>query len=265
LKTSYGPWAFINGGSEGIGAEIGNFLAANGVNIAMVARNAGALEKQKAHLLNNYSIEVRAETVDLAAPDAAGQIIEMTRGLDVGFYAHVASSAPLGAYLDTPPQKHEQALQVNVNSLHQLTYHFATGMREKAGGGIMLCSSMASLSAFPFNAQYAADKAYIRLLGEALWYELKEHDIDVLSLVISEVSTPALLRSGSELQGGSKTLTPSQVVNEAFSSLGRQPSIITGRRNRLSAFVARHFVPKKTLMKLMAREIERYKEPPEKH
>jgi short-subunit dehydrogenase len=124
---------------------------------------------------------------------------------------------------------------------------------------------MASLNAFPYNAQYAANKAYIRLLGEALWYELKEHNVDVLSLVISEVSTPALLRSGSELRGGSKTLTPREVVDEAFSVLGKQPGLITGRRNRITAFIAKHFIPNKTMMKLLAGEIARYSEPPDKH
>jgi short-subunit dehydrogenase len=138
-------------------------------------------------------------------------------------------------------------------------------MRARGRGGILLCSSMASLNAFPYNAQYSANKAYIRLLGEALWYELKQFDIDVLSLVISEVSTPALLRSGSELQGGSKTLTPRKVAEEAFSALGKQPSIVTGRRNRLTAFIGKHFIPNKIMMRLLATEIERYREPPAEH
>lgn len=265
MKNLYGPWAFINGGSEGIGAEIGNALAENGISICMTARNARALDKQKSHLEETYGVEVIAKIIDLSKPDAVTQIIELTQSLDVGFYAHVASTSPLGPYLDTSLDRHHQALQVNVNSVSDLTYHFASRMRINGRGGIILCSSMASLNAFPYNAQYAANKAYIRLLGEALWHELKEFNIDVLSLVISEVSTPALLRSGSELQGGNKTLTPKMVVNEAFSAIGKQPSLITGRRNRLTAFVAKHFIPDKMMMKLLAGEIERYNEPPDEH
>ena len=83
---------------------------------------------------------------------------------------------------------------------------------ELGSGGVILCSSMACLSGFPYNAQYSANKGYIRLLSEALWFEIREFNVDVLALVISEVSTPALLRSGSQLQGGSKTLTPAEVV-----------------------------------------------------
>jgi len=265
MKHSYGPWAFINGGSEGIGAEIGNRLAENGINISMIARNAGALDEQHQHLKDTYGVEVSSAALDLSQPNATNEVIELTRDIDVGFYAHVACFAPLGAYLDTPLDRHLQALQVNVHSLNELTHHFASRMRDRGCGGILLCSSMAALGAFPYNAQYSANKAYTHLLGEALWYELKEQNIDVLSLVISEVSTPALLRSGSELQGGAKTLTPIQVVDEAFSVLGKQPSIITGRRNRFIAFIAEYFIPKIKMMELMAKEIQRYKEPPDTH
>lgn len=265
MQQSYGPWAFINGGSEGIGAEMCNTLAAQGVNICLTARNPAPLEKQHKHLEDNYGVEVRSQSVDLSQAQAIDDISELTRELDIGFYAHVASAASLGPYLDVSPEQHQRALQVNVNSLHALTWHFATRMKARGSGGIMLCSSMASLSPFPYNAQYAANKAYIRDLGEALWFELREFNVDVLSLVISEVSTPALLRSGSKLQGGSKTLAPAQVVEEAFAVIGKQPSLVTGRRNRLTAFIARHFVPRKMLMAAMAKEIQRYENSPDVH
>ena len=265
MKNTYGPWAFITGGSEGIGAEIGNRLASQGVNICMVARNEVALLSQQQHLQETYGIEVISTTIDLSEPAAVSSIIELTADLDIGFYAHVASTAPLGGYLDTSQARHHQSLRINVNHLHDLTYHFATLMRKRGSGGIMLCSSMASLNPFPYNAQYSANKGYIRLLGEALWHELREFNIDVLTLIISEVTTPALLRSGSELQSGIKALTPIDVVNEAFSVIGKQPSLITGRKNRLAAFIAKYLIPKKTIMNMMAEEIKRYKEPPGRH
>ena len=261
MKSFYGPWAFITGGSEGIGAEIGNTLASQGINICMVARNEAALAKQQQHLQDTYGIDVIARSLDLSQPSAVSDIIELANDLDIGFYAHVASYAPLDGYLDASQERHHRSLRLNVNYLHDLTYHFASLMRQRGGGAVMLCSSMASLNPFPYNAQYAANKGYIRLLGEALWYELREFDIDVLTLIISEVSTPALLRSGSKLQGGGRTLTPRQVVDEAFSALGKKPSLVTGRQNRFIAFMAKHLIPKKTMMGILAKEIRNYKEP----
>lgn len=265
MNNFYGPWAFIAGGSEGIGAEIGSTLAAKGINIILVARNQSALDAHKKHLQCTFDVEVIAQSIDLSKSDAFGRITELCDGLDIGFYAHVASYAPLDSYLDASPERHHRALQVNVNLLHDLTYHFAGKMKARGSGGIMLCSSMASLNAFPYNAQYAANKAYIRILGEALWFELKEFKVDVLTLIISEVSTPALLRSGSTLQGEGRTLTPTQVVDEAFAVIGKQPSLITGWKNRLIVFIVKHFVPDKVMMKIFAKEIEKYQEPPEVH
>lgn len=265
MMQKYGPWAFIAGGSEGIGAEICRRLAGNGINIYLVARNEGALNAQRDHLQATYPVEVRASVIDLSLPQAIDEIKVLTADLDIGFYAHVASTATLGPYLDATEEQHRKALQVNVIAAHELTYHFAGLMKARGSGGIILCSSMASLSAFPYNGQYAANKAYLRLLGEALWYELAGAHVDVLSLVISEVSTPALLRSGSELQGGDKTLTPKDVVEEAFETLGKKPSLITGRRNRLTAFIARHFIPQRKMMEILAGEITRYRDAPDVH
>jgi uncharacterized protein len=259
MRDRYGPWAVIAGGSEGIGAEIGNVLAASGINVCMVARNAGALQHQADHLRTTFGVDVVAQPLDLSDPGAVEAMIALTEPYEVGFYAHVASYAPLDRYLDTSPRRHEQALRVNVVSAHQLTYHFSTLMSQRGRGGIVLCSSMASLSPFPNNAQYAADKAYVRMLGEALWFELRAQGIDVLTLTISEVSTPALLRSGSKLQGKG-TLTPRQVVDEAFAHLGKKPGIVTGRRNRVLAFAGQHLVPKRVMMSVLAKQIANYHE-----
>jgi hypothetical protein len=93
------------------------------------------------------------------------------------------------------------------------------------------------------------------MLGEALWYELRPYGIDVLTLTISEVATPAMLRSGSKLQGGHATLTPEAVIDEAFQRIGRTPGFVTGRRNRAVAFVGQHLVPKRVLMRVLAQQI----------
>jgi len=58
MQQNYGPWAFIAGVSEGIGAEISQRLAACGINIFLVARNEGALNAQRDHLQANYPVKL---------------------------------------------------------------------------------------------------------------------------------------------------------------------------------------------------------------
>ena len=76
----------------------------------MIARNAGALEEQRDYLQETYGVEVLPKAMDLCNPEAFEQIIELTKEIEVGFYAHVASTSPLGPYLDAPLDRHHQAL-----------------------------------------------------------------------------------------------------------------------------------------------------------
>ena len=140
MKKLYGPWAFINGGSEGIGAEIGNTLAQNGINICMIARNASALDIQQNHLQETYGVEVLSRVMDLARPQTVKEIIELTQDIEVGFYAHVASTSPLGPYLDTSLDRHRESLQINVNSASDLTHHFA--LKCVQGAVVGYCSAV---------------------------------------------------------------------------------------------------------------------------
>jgi short-subunit dehydrogenase len=102
-------------------------LAGHGINICMVARNAGALEQQKQHLQSKYGVQVLAKTIDLGQPDAIFKITELSQDIDVGFYAHVASFAPLGAYLETTQDRH----QLNGMENRQITVSAFQGLYKR--------------------------------------------------------------------------------------------------------------------------------------
>ena len=48
-------------------------------------------------------------------------------------------------------------------------------------------------------------------------------------------------------------MVPEQVVKEALRALGKQPYVIPGRMNRISSFVMRHLLPRKTSIQMMGR------------
>ncbi len=51
------------------------------------------------------------------------------------------------------------------------------------GGGIIFLSSLVSFQGVPYAANYAATKAYIQSLAEALAIEFKPFGVDVLAAV----------------------------------------------------------------------------------
>jgi short-subunit dehydrogenase len=45
VAATYGPWALVAGGSEGLGAAFAHDLARRGLNLVLVARRPGPLEQ----------------------------------------------------------------------------------------------------------------------------------------------------------------------------------------------------------------------------
>ncbi len=256
FQQKYGPWGIVLGGSEGIGACFAEKLASEGINVIIVARRVEPLEKEAKLLKEQYGVEVKTLSLDLSSTEAFAKIKSFTQNIEIGFLAYNACVPSLGSYLDISEERHEAVLAVNSVLVHRVTYYFSKLMRERQRGGILLVSSMACLNGSPYNAQYAATKAYIRNLGESLWYELKEFNIDVNALIVSQVSTPAFIRSGST--GSSKNgsiLTPQECSDEAFNALGKHPSWITGRKNRMLAWFMDNMLPQKIVLEFIAKSI----------
>ena len=65
--STYGPWALVVGGSEGVGAEIALRLADAGVSSVLVARRSGPLE-ETAEAVRARGVECRVLSVDLTGP-----------------------------------------------------------------------------------------------------------------------------------------------------------------------------------------------------
>ena len=78
---------------------------------------------------------------------------------------------------------------------------FGAEMARRGRGGLILIASGTALQGSPRYANYAATKAFNLVLGESLWYEFREHGVDVLSFVPGPTNTPGLRRSVKGLKG----------------------------------------------------------------
>ena len=102
---------------------------------------------------------------------------------------------------------------------------------------------------------YAATKAFDLMLGEALWEELRDHRIDVLAFCPGATRTPAYVATQPRSTGrlSPPLMEPEDTVAEALAGLGRGPTRIAGRANRLAAFVLHRLLPRRALVTLMSR------------
>lgn len=192
LSEKYGPWALIAGASEGTGASFARQLAAQGLNLILVARREGPLDALAEEIAATHGVRCITATIDLASRDAAERMAQVAEGQEVGLLIMNAGADPNGSmFLDNDVANWDALTARNVVTVMRACHHFGRAMRERGRGGIILANSGACYMGLPGISVYGATKAYQLVLGEALWAELKPHGVDVLNLVMGKTDTPA--------------------------------------------------------------------------
>ncbi|MFF5010470.1 SDR family NAD(P)-dependent oxidoreductase [Streptomyces phaeochromogenes] len=228
LLERYGPWVVIAGASEGMGRDYARMLAGHGLNCVLVSRRKALLDEQAAGLERDHGIRTRAIALDLSEHDAAQRLFDLTSDLDVGLYISNAGADPRGAYfLDCPIGDWLGMLQRNTATVMGSCHRFATAMKRRGRGGILIMASGAGLGGGPRLAVYSATKAFEIAFAESLWSELGPHGIDVTCLVAPATDTPALRRllerSGLKPEG---LFASEEVARTGLRELGRGPTYI---------------------------------------
>lgn len=124
-------------------------------------------------------------------------------------------------------------VDLNCRSLMTLTWHIANRLVPKRRGGIVLLSSLVGFQGAPGSANYAATKAYVQSLAEALHHELKPHGVDVLA------SAPGPIHSGFAARAGmtmGKAQQPQDVATATLNALGRRSTVRPGWLSKVLAY-----------------------------
>jgi uncharacterized protein len=242
FRERYGEWAVVAGASDGVGLAFAQAIAERGVNVVLVSRRASVLQRVAADIRRQWSTDTRTIVADLATANGADAVVNGTSDLDVGMLVYCAGADPnFVPFLDAPVAAAEAMVQRNCVAPVQLCHHFATAMVERGRGGIVLVTSGAALVGARRMVAYGASKAFDLVMGEALWAELHQRGVDVLSLVLGVTDTPALRRllaergnlasadDGTPIPGAA---SPEEVVSEALENLADGPTHFIGEMLR---------------------------------
>lgn len=222
--ATYGPWAVIAGGSEGVGAAFADQLAADGLNLVLVARGPGPLETTAA-AARTHGVEVRTVAADLTTPAGIDAIIAATRDVEVGLLVYNAGANTAGGpFLDNDPAAVRSVVDLNITAPLALVHHYAPTMKERGRGGIVLVGSLAGYVGTSTESVYGGAKAFGRIFAEGLWSELREHGVHVLDLVLGLTRTPAMERAGLNFDlPGLHVGDPVEVAREGLAHLADGP------------------------------------------
>ena len=181
------PWSYplITGASSGFGAEFAWQLAATSKIIALTARRGEALEELAASLTAAHPhLRVHCLPCDLA--NESDRAALPARCAALGFTPDLlinnAGLGEYGTFHEADWSKLHQVLAVNVIALTHLTHLFVHLLRTHPLSGILNVSSLAGEMPIPDFAVYAASKAYVTRLSEALRIEFRDFGIRVTVL-----------------------------------------------------------------------------------
>ncbi len=250
----YGPWAVVAGASAGLGAEYATQLAAKGLNLVLIARRADLVDRLAERLKTEYPIQVRTLSIDLAQADAASLIATQTRDIEIGMLVYDAALSAVGPFFAQPLETHLREIDTNCRTPLMLAYLLGQRRASRQRGGIVLMSSLSATQGTPLISNYAATKAYNLVLAEGLWDELREQGVDVTACCAGSTDTPNY-RASTPAKNFTSVMAPSSVVAETLAALGRNPSVVPGRSNRLAAFVMRRLLSRRLAVTVMGRTL----------
>ena len=258
FREHYGPWVLVTGAASGLGKEFTQQLAAQKLNIVAVDVQEEKLQEQVALLIQQYNIEVRSLVVDLAQPSFLDTIVQETNDIEIGLVANVAGLSYVGPLLDIPLDALQRQVGVNCYAPLTLAYHFGRSMRDRRRGGIIFVSSASAYQGTALVANYAATKAYNLILAEGLWDELRTAGVDVLGFAPGATNTPGFHSANPRYKSVTMPyMEPGPTVAEALAALGKTPSTIAGRANRLAAFLTSRLMPRHQAIKLFGQNMRK--------
>ncbi len=254
--------AVVTGASSGIGEQFARQLVARGYRVVVTARREDRLQS----LCTELGGEEHAVAVgtDLAVPAdrdrLAARIDELGAHVDI-----LVNNAGVGIYTKFGAEgrdKELQVLRVDVEAVADLMLRYLPGMVERGRGAIINLSSVSGFQPAPFNANYAASKAYVLWLSEAVNAEVAGSGVTVTAVCPGPVPTEFQATNDAEDLAnklpGFAHVSAERVVADALKAAERgKGSVVPGGPQVKLALGSSRFVPTPLALPILKRMLQR--------
>ena len=176
-QTVAGKVAVVTGASSGIGLATARLLSAEGAKVALVARSADQLDA----LARELGADAQAIPADLRrAAD-----VERTISEAIGRFGHIdILIANAGAYIpgdivDGDPDRWDDMISLNVNSVFRAVRAALRHMSERRSGDIVVTSSVSGHQAIQWEPVYSATKHAVQSFVHGVRRQAGPHNVRV--------------------------------------------------------------------------------------
>jgi short-subunit dehydrogenase len=239
-KTPQGPpVALITGASSGIGRALARQFVEHGYDVVIAAEDPELADA--AAELRASGREVVPVQVDLSTPEGVTELyLAATEGgRPVEAVALNAGIGVGGSFSETDLEADLRLVDLNVRSTVHLAKLVVRDMVARGDGKLLFTASIAAKAPGPFHATYAASKAFVHSLAEALRVELGDTGVTVTSLMPGPTDTEFFDRADMEdtrIGQGSKD-DPDDVAADGFKAMleGRDHVVAGSVKNKVMA------------------------------
>ena len=218
----------ITGASRGLGRALALTLAQKGARLALLARDADALQAVVSQIqqAGGTAFPIVADIGDKHAIHAIAQQATSLVG-PIDLLIHNASTlgpTPLPLLLDTECEDFDRVLQVNLLGPFRLSKLIVGSMALRGGGTVVHISSDAAVEAYPRWGAYGVSKAAFDHLARTFAAELSEHGLRFLSIDPGEMNTQMHAAAIPDADPGTLA-DPLQVATQVSALLSRLASL----------------------------------------
>jgi uncharacterized protein len=238
-KGSDRSCVLVTGASSGIGRELAKLFAADGFHPILLARRRDKLQELAQELKALHGTKVTVLPADLSNPGTPGAVFDRLRehGIEVDILVNDAGVICEGEFAAIALDDHLRLLQVNIVALTALTRLFLEPMLRRGRGRVLNVASLGAFLPIPSLAVYAASKAYVLSLSEALSEELKGTGVTVTALCPGFTDTAMVHASARAVRLPSlMVMDAKSVAKEGYAAcLAGKALHVAGRSNDLAA------------------------------
>ncbi len=238
LYKTYGSpkaWAIVTGGSSGIGLAYAKQLAKAGFNLLLIARDEDKLKEKRAEIEKEsltIPVEIQTLAFDFAKPYSEpvyAALAEAIQSKEIAILVNNVGIDYACEFFEFTSEALTEMLNVNIYGTTFLTWLVVPKMmaRGKHSAIVNISSTFTTTNYVPYFSVYIGTKAYMDALMNCLYYDLKEKNIDILTCLTGEVSTP---------RNPMKSMwhaTPESVAKGQLAAVGKDKMTAGGIRHAL--------------------------------
>lgn len=242
------PAAVITGATQGIGRALADEFAKHGHTVLLVARNEAALSKAAREVTSAYNVAAHYAACDLSTMEGCDKLAEALRrkGLYCESLVNNAAIMTAGFFQEQDRQTLEKIVDLNVRAAVDLARRFLPDMLARDKGGVLNVASLEGFMPVPYQATYAATKAFMIAWTRALAWEVFGTSVRVCVVTPGPIETTMHEKAGAEYSRYMVYLprmTPEKMAEAAYRRFMRGNwVIIEGWINRIIANGVR-FIP----------------------